>query len=106
MREVSGSGGGLEEYSGDEEAGEDEEEVYAVFTEVEEIIEDGGGGRGGFGPGCEVVDEDHEDGDAAEAVEGGDATGNGWCGLNHRLRILRCCIGRLLGGDYGKKGSG
>ena len=83
---------GTEEDAGDEEAGEGEEKVNADpggVADLGEEIEDTGAG-GEVGP-HEVIDENEEDGEAAEAVESGDVAefiglGGGGC---HRFQYRR-----------------
>src|SRR6266496_3154226 len=67
----------VQEDSGDEEAGEDEEEIYAVAAEAEGF-EDRALEALAWGEVVGVVvGDDGADGDAAEAVEGGEAAGEG-----------------------------
>jgi hypothetical protein len=61
--------GGFPKASGDEEAGEGEEEDDAGPAELGEVAGEALGGLGGLEASAVVEDEDEEDGEAAEAVE-------------------------------------
>ena len=76
VAEVVGLGAAIEKDAGDEEAGEDEEEVHAHVAEVRDVAQAAEEEVGVEA--CErlvggeaVVEEDHEDGDAANDVEAG-----------------------------------
>src|SRR4051812_38390960 len=63
---------GVEEDSGDEKTGEDEEEVDADAAGAGDPFSDGADLGAGLAHGGEVEEEYEEDGEAAQAIEGGD----------------------------------
>ena len=78
--------GGFPKASGDEEAGEGEEEDDAGPAELGEIAGEALGGIGGLEASAIVEDEDEEDGEATEAVEGGVASSFGGRGAGDGRR--------------------
>ncbi len=84
---------GFPEAAGDEEAGEGEEEDDAAPAELGEVAGETLGGLGGLEASTVVKDEDEQDGEAAEAVEGGVASGFGGKGAG---------VGRRSGGRGGR----
>jgi len=74
VAEVAGLAAGFEEDGGDEESGEDEEEIDAGPSPERGLVEEGV-----FEARMAVVEDDAEDGDAAEPLEFGDVGGEpGW----------------------------
>jgi hypothetical protein len=81
---------GVPEAAGDEKTGEGEEENDAQPADLGSETDEAHGGRCGLEAPAIVEEEDHEDGEAAEAVEGGVAAGFGnGCGRERRIVVGR-----------------
>jgi len=84
VAEVAGPGAGFEKDGGDEESGEDEEEVNAGPSPEGGLVEESV-----FEARMAMVEDDSDNGDAAESLKFGDVGGEpGWALNGQRIRML------------------